>query len=124
MERINAEVAHAWRAFRHFTTIARLVVRGVPAGASVELRCIEPKPRAGRRRRCAFKRKGVPVRGSQANARAALKRKSLKVGVTLEVRIVKPAAVGKVVRFKIRARKLPEVSRLCLPPGATQPGSC
>jgi hypothetical protein len=47
------------------------------------------------------------------------------VGTTLEVRIVAPNAIGKVVRYKIRpGRRIPNGRRLCLPLGAKQPERC
>jgi hypothetical protein len=110
-------VAASWSVAGGRTTIVRLLVRNVEAGARVELRCLG--------RRCPFSREraGRPRRGT-VNALAALGADTvLRAGQTLEVRITRTGSIGKVVRYRMRARRRPASSTLCLPLGATRPQS-
>jgi hypothetical protein len=120
-QRILSEVATSWSAGPRYTKVLRLIVRDVPAGGAVELRCFAPKRI---RRACPFKRKAVPVKDRRAVATRLFRGKRLKVGATLEVRITRPDMIGKVVRYPIRASKIPKGRRLCLPIGATKPVRC
>ncbi len=45
-------------------------------------------------------------------------------GGTVEVRVVKPTAIGWVVVFKMRPKGEPSYKVLCLPVGATKPTAC
>ena len=119
--RILSEVASSWAAGPRFTTVLRLIVRGVPAGGAVEIRCSAPKRI---RNACPFKRRAVRVKDRRAVATRLFAGKKLKVGATLEVRITKPGLIGKVVRYPIRRSRIPEGRRLCLPVGSTKPTRC
>ena len=46
------------------------------------------------------------------------------VGTTLEVRILAPPSIGKVIRYKVKRSRIPVGRRLCLPPGAKKPERC
>ncbi len=117
----STTVLNSWSVVGTRATLTRLRVKRLRAGAKVELRCLG--------RECAFQRvkaKGKPKRGV-LNALPALKRarRTLRAGQTLEVRITAPRVIGKVVRFPVRAGKIPQAAReLCLPPGARRPGRC
>jgi hypothetical protein len=120
-QRILSEVATSWSAGPRFTKVLRLIVRDVPAGGAVEIRCSAPKRI---RRGCPFKRKAVPVKRGRAVATGLFRGKRLKSGATLEVRITKTGMIGKVVRYPIRPSRLPKGRRLCLPVGSTTPVRC
>jgi hypothetical protein len=115
--RITATVSAGWVIRRGRTTITRLAVRGVPAGGRVEVRC--------QGKRCPFKRKRAahPKRGRVNALKALGKRRTLRAGQTLEVRITRAGSIGRVVRWRMRAgNHQPKLSSpLCLPPGRTQP---
>jgi len=116
IEVIDSPVRNSWRVVGARTTIRRLLVRRVPAGARVRVRCLG--------RRCLFesRRAGRPRRGD-VNVLRVLNRRQrrLRAGQTLEVRITKTGAVGRVVRFKIRRGKLPSSRSLCIPAGRSRP---
>jgi hypothetical protein len=111
-EKIESPVTVEWfmkaRRWRNKT----FLVRDVPAGATVELRCSHCKTRA------------VPVRNGRANAHRMLRNRRLRPGTRLEVRITAPGMVGKVLRFKVRRRAIPSMTRYCLPPGGSSPQRC
>jgi hypothetical protein len=91
----------------------------VPAGVTIQLRC---------RGRGCFKRvKQVRVRTAASSVdlrRRFLRRVRLRPRAVLEVRVLAPGSIGKVVRFRVRRTKLPTRRVLCLPPGATRPRRC
>jgi hypothetical protein len=123
--RVTATVSTGGRLTSTTTFFLRLLIRQVPAGGVVELRC------SGGKRRCPFKAKRLKVSSkSTANGLSLLskrKRKrglAFKPGATLEVRITAPAAIGKVVRYKVVRRRFPVGKTLCLAPGTTKPAAC
>jgi hypothetical protein len=59
-----------------------------------------------------------------AKAGRLFRQRRLPVGTVIEVRITRAGFVGKVVRFKTRAGKVPKATTLCLQPGETKPGRC
>jgi hypothetical protein len=88
-----------------------------PASARITVRCLG--------KRCRFEKRKATVRpGGAANLRRLVRRKVMPVGTTLEVRIVAPNSIGKVVRFKIERRRIPDGRTLCLPPGTRKPKRC
>ena len=115
-EALDPPISTLWQAARRWTRVLRLTVRNVPAGARVEVRCTG--------RGCPVERRRVRVRKGRANVQAVFKRRRLRPGAVIEIRITKPAAVGKVVRYTIRRGKLPAGRRLCIQPGARRPTRC
>ena len=123
--RVTSTVSTAGRSTRTTTFFLRLLIRQVPAGGRVELRC------SGGKRRCPFTSKRLKVSSkSTANGLSLLSRRqrrrglAFKAGATLEVRITAPAAIGKVVRYRIVRGRFPVGRTLCLAPGATKPAAC
>ena len=114
--RNRAIVSTGWLAFSAYTQVTRLTFSGIPARGKVRLRC-----RGGG---CPFKTKALRVRNRKASATKLLKGRRLSVGAVLEVRITAPGTMGKVVRYRIRRRALPQRRELCLPPGKTRPRRC
>ena len=112
---ITSPVSLSWSVAGPRTTLVRLRLRQLPTGAAVQLRCSGP--------RCPFKRKsaGRPRRGKLDALPAFGRKRTLRAGATLEVRITAPGMIGKVVRYKARDGKPPKVSTLCLRPGARTP---
>jgi streptogramin lyase len=101
------------------TRVKLLKVLRVPAGARIQLRC---------RGRGCFKRvKQVKLRRATRSVdlrRKFLRRTRLRPKAVLEVRVLVPGLIGKVVRFTTRRAKLPSLRVLCLPPGTTRPRRC
>jgi hypothetical protein len=115
--RITAGVTNTWAAGRRATRVLTLRVRDAPPGATIRVTC--------RERKCRFRRHTATAgpNGSASLVRL-FKRRSLRVGTVVEIRITAPNAIGKVVRYPIRPRKIPRARTLCLPPGATRPAKC
>ncbi len=85
-----------------------------PAGAVVTLRC--------RGERCPLVRRRAVSQGRTISFRR-LGRRAL-VGVTLQIRVVKPGYVGKFVSFRLRAGRFPLRRDACLMPGRSAPSAC
>ncbi|MDA0172753.1 Ig-like domain-containing protein [Solirubrobacter taibaiensis] len=114
LPRVDATVSNSWVATSRTTKTTILKVRGAPAGARIELRC------AGRG--CPFSVRRFTSKGGTLDLRKQyLRRAKLRVGTTLEIRIIVPDHVAKVARFTMRKRKAPLTAYLCLSPGATKP---
>jgi hypothetical protein len=61
-------------------------------------------------------------RGRTARLMRLFRGRRLSVGTRLSVAVVKPRAIGKVFRFKMRASRQPKIfPPRCLAPGSTKP---
>jgi hypothetical protein len=98
---------------RTFARFARLAVRGLPVGATAQVRC--------RGRGCPHRR--LTVRGTEASFTAALRGSRLRRGAVLELRLTAPGFVGRVVRFTVGRTRVRSAT-LCLLPGAKAPSGC
>jgi hypothetical protein len=115
--RITATVSRVFQASNKSTRVLRLRIRDAPAGAKVTVRCLGKRCRNKRRKTTTVRANGT------ANLRRLVPRR-LRPRTTLEVRIVAPNAIGKVVRYPIRRRRVMEARNFCLPPGAKNPIRC
>lgn len=118
LERINFTLAFDFRAAARFTTLARLQVKGVPRGSTVEVKC---KGRSCPSKRVKGKRR--PVTFTKRNARGTISlkpwvRKRLRPNTRLTVTVTKPGAFGMVKQFTIRSSKRPHVRTTCLQPNS------
>jgi hypothetical protein len=86
-----------------------------PAGARGQIRCGGDD--------CTFRRKAVRRRGRVNDFLRALKpaERSFEPGQMIEVRVTAPHYLGKVVRYPIKARAVPDGRTLCLRPGGNRP---
>jgi hypothetical protein len=98
--------------------VTRLIVRDVPEGGWVELRC------SGKGKGCPTTKAVVRRRIATTSFKTLFGKRKLKPGAQIELRVLAPGMVGKVARFQIRAGKLPKATFLCLPVGAKQPARC
>jgi hypothetical protein len=106
-----------------FTKVTRLDVTSIPAGATLEVRC--------KGKGCLFQTKRQTF--AKATGKVNVKRhfnfkkskrkvvSKLKKGTTIEIRIIAPGQIGKVVTFKTLSGKVPTFAVTCLPVGATTP---
>lgn len=104
------------------TKVLRLRVVDVPAGAVIELRCS-----GGKRRGCfkGVKRFRLPTGAAAKNVRGPVRGRRLNAKSVLEVRVLAPDSIAKVVRYRMRSRgRLPTSTLLCLTPGAQRPAKC
>jgi hypothetical protein len=105
-----------WGATGRFTA---LIVRNVPAGATVRVTC---KGKGCRKKRIV---KRVRKATRRVNLAKAMRRNNrLRPRTLVEVRVTAPGRIGKVFQFRIRAFKAPSTKTLCLPPGAKRPRRC
>jgi hypothetical protein len=113
--RITSPIAFDWIFHPSFTTVAQLVVSGVPAGGTVKVGCSGPGcPFANR----SFNHKRrVGLTGPFAGAHLA-------PGTKLEILITAANRVGKVAIFTIQSGAAPTEVTLCLPPGSRRPRKC
>jgi hypothetical protein len=114
--RITSTIDYGWTWFRRYTVVERLIARDVPEGATVQVRC--------RGKGCPRRARTVAVKRGKANLRKVLRRRHLRPGVKVEVRVTRADMIGKVLRFKMRRHRRPAMTRLCLPVGATKPTRC
>jgi Putative metal-binding motif len=115
--RITAVVSSTWASGARATRLLGLRVRDAPPGATIRVTC--------RERKCRFRRHTTKAgQNGRAKLTRLFKRKRLRVGTVVEVRITAPNAIGKVLRYPIRRRKVPRARTLCLPPGAKRPTKC
>jgi hypothetical protein len=111
---VAASFQNQWLASTKTTKVTTLKVRGAPVNARVELRC------AGRG--CPFSVRRFNAKGGSLDLRKQYFRKAkLRVGATVEIRVLVPGFNGKVARFTMRKRRAPLTAYLCLAPGATKP---
>jgi hypothetical protein len=104
------------------TRVLRLRVVDVPAGAVIQLRC-----KGGARRGCfrGVKRFRTPRGAASKNVRGPVAQRTLRSKARLEVRIIVPDSIGKVVRYTARSgNRLPASKLLCLKPGTKRPRKC
>ena len=113
--RVAATIATAW-VVGTVTRVIRLDARNVPTGGRVEVRC--------RGRGCAFVKRTVRPRRGQAQLGRLFRGRGLRAGAVIEVRVLAPDHIGKVVRYTIRRNRLPRDLALCLPPGTRTPLRC
>ena len=100
----------------------RLRVLDIPAGAVIQLRC-----NGGEKRNCfkGTKRFHIKRGAASKDIRGPVKGRSLKAGARLEVRVLAPDSIAKVVRYSMRqGSRLPSSKLLCMRPAAKRPGKC
>jgi hypothetical protein len=115
---LTGSVSGTWGRLGKSTTNLTLRAKGFPAGTRIELRCTGSRrcPRGVVRRRVRSARRSV-------NLHAALGRRALAAGARLQLSFARTARIGRVLRYRIGAPGLPDVSFLCRPPGGTA-GPC
>lgn len=119
---VSSAVQSTFTTSKGRTRVLRLRVGDVPRGAVIQLRC-----KGGKKRGCfkGVKRFRVPNGAASKNVRGPVKKRKLKAKARLEVRVLAPESIAKVVRYTMRRGNRLPVSKLqCLPPGAKRPGKC
>jgi hypothetical protein len=126
--RVSSGITHAWLWFARHTLVTKLLVTGIPKGATLTIKCGKGGKKAG----CPFSKKRVSVPKGGKKSLVSLfnkkkrgsnraRRSKLRVGVVLQIQINARGHVGKVVNFKIRKNDQPADSVLCTKPGTTTP---
>jgi hypothetical protein len=112
-----------------YTNVLALVVNGVPAGATVMVKCAGrgcPYARhatfvvAGNR--CGRNGKRKCSTDARIDLRGGFQRRRLRPGATITVVISRRGWIGKYYAFAIRSRRGPSIHISCVAPGRTRPG--
>lgn len=99
---VSARLSASWAVRGRLTRARRIALTGVTPTASVRATC--------RGRGCPFRSLTLePTRGT-VNLTRIFRRRALKAGTWLELRVTAPGMTGKVVRLRFRARKRPSGS--------------
>jgi hypothetical protein len=116
--RVRAEVVNGWDVFLDHTEIRKLGVRRTGGRARVVVLC--------RGKGCPYERKTFKMRNPSKllDVRPGFRGRALKPGTIVEVRVLRPRMVGKVVRYRVRDKRVPTSTTLCLAPGAKRPKDC
>ena len=114
------KVHSAWVSTAATTRVRSLSLTGVPATASVELRC-----RGGG---CRFRSRTVATHGaSRVTLTRALRRARLHPGAVLDIRLTDPAAGALIVRFTMNSGRQPTRQRIVVAvpgePATADPGT-
>jgi hypothetical protein len=117
-ERLGGSVLARWRVRGSRTTVTRLRVSRLPAGAAVAITC-----KGGG---CPFSRRTLArPRGTVVNGLKPFgKRRTLRAGARVEVQITRAGAIGRVVRYTVAKNRRPRGRVLCLAPGARSARGC
>jgi Ca2+-binding RTX toxin-like protein len=108
--RANGTVGNFWLVFPGYTTVRRLEVFDItPADAKVFVRCTGGG--------CPFKSRTFTPRSGRVKLLGAFGKSRLRIGTRVEVEIIALDALGKYVRYTMRARKAPGIKRGCVEPG-------
>ena len=120
LKSLRSTVSSLWVPSRRSTRVQVLAVNALPKGATVKVTC-SSKPR----RRCPRSRTyRIRKATKKLNVRKPFRRKRLPAGARVTIVITAPGYEGKVYVYRMRKKKRPSLRQLCLPPGATRPGSC
>jgi hypothetical protein len=102
----DGSISHRAQLGATFGTFLRLDVEELePDDAIVQVVC--------KGRGCPFKRRFFRRQGARVRVGPALRGRPLGLGTTLEIRVMAPGVMGRVVRYTIRPKRLPE-KRLCI----------
>ena len=114
--KIAATIKNRWKAKNGRVWVSAMSVLEAPEGARVEVSC------AGRR--CPFKRRTATVNAKGNAYLLKFFKRKLRPKMTIEVRVTYPNSIGRVGRFRIKRADVPNMQRLCLPPGETKAKRC
>lgn len=116
-----------------YTLVESLIIKGVPAGAKVELKCsgkhcpIKSSTTTVSHRACTNKAKKRRCRSGRTSHSGTISltgrvsRRHFRVGARLIVSTVEPGAVGKQYTFRFRPARAPAIGIAFLSPGTTRP---
>ena len=112
----SATISHQETLARTFATFLRLDVEELdPEDATVQVLC--------KGRGCPFKRRVFERDGRRVRVGRAFRGRRLEVGTVVEIRVMAPGLMGRVVRYTIRPNRLNR-TRLCIFFGAAKATRC
>lgn len=114
--RLSATIKNKWKAKNGRVWVSALSVLEAPEGARVEVSC--------KGKRCPFKRRTATVNAKGSAYLKKFFKRKLRPKITIEVRVTYPNTIGRVGRFRIKRPDVPNMQRLCLPPGEAKARNC
>lgn len=119
LPRVKASTSFGYTRSATSLVLRRIGLTKLAGGETATIRCTGSK-------RCPFKVRIFKrlKKGSRAFGKALLKKRRLPIGTTISVRVTKTGRIGTSAVLKVRRRRAPQITRLCLPPGATSPAKC
>jgi hypothetical protein len=109
---LAGSLANEWRIDGSATRNVVLTATGFPRGTTIRLRCSGGGCRVGDVRR------RVQSRGQAVKLHRFLSDRPLRPGARVRLSFTRPGHVGRVLRYSMRARNLPDVDFMCKRPGA------
>ena len=111
---VGSTVAWSTRFWPTYTIFTQMVIKRVPAGATIRLTC--------KGNGCPFKKKKLKQKkAGNRKVTKLFKRSRLGVKSTIIVRVTKPKFIGSYDRFTVRPNNKPTWKVLCLPIGSSKP---
>jgi hypothetical protein len=101
---IKVTVASKWSTTKKGTKALKLLLSTIPEGARIAFSC--------KGKSCPFKTKNVTPANGKADLMKLLKKRLLKKGTVLEIRVTKPGMTGQVLRFTVQPPKQPKKATL------------
>jgi hypothetical protein len=102
VQKIQVVLASKWLSTRKGTKAVKLALSSIPTGATIVVSCESTT------NGCPFKSKSLTPKAGKANLLALLKKRLLKKGAVLEIRVTKAGMTGQLLRFTMRPPKQPE----------------
>ncbi len=109
---LAGSVANAWLVDDAGARNVTLAAKGFPGRTTIRMRCSGPGCSIGDVRRRVESRRQV------VNLHRFLGDRRLRPGARLQISFTRRGHVGRVLRYRIRSKALPDVDFLCRPPGA------
>jgi hypothetical protein len=105
----GAKVRARWKVTRKWTRVASLVASALPAGTTVRVKCHAKGKSRVAKHSCAFgtKQKLASRAGARVDLTPYFKKRHLVAGTRIDVRLTKPGATPRTVRFTTRRGKKP-----------------
>jgi hypothetical protein len=117
---VGTTVKSSFKPGRRFTIVRSMVLRKVPAGATVRLTC--------KGKGCPFKSKRLSVKKAKVSLTGYFKPKKkaakLTPGARIQIRVVKAGMIGRSFTYTIRKGKQPKRATGCLAPDTTRAAAC
>ena len=106
-----------------FTTVKKLVVKAIPAGATVYVKCTGKGCPTKKTKKFKFK-KAAKAKDLTKLFKPKKKAAKLKPKTRVEVGISAPGLLGSFTTWTMQAKKKPKTAKGCLAPGSTKRTAC
>lgn len=114
---LTATTTFVYRARATSTVVSRIDISRLQGGETARIGCTG--------KRCPFKVRTFKLKkGKRSFGPKLLRRRGLRAGTRLSVRVTKPQTIGTSTVLTVRRGKAPRIVRACLQPGATKSSAC